>query len=117
MKERLDVPVIGAGLSGIGASCVHRSPTYIASMRAHDPIADFIRRALATLAVYELSQRKPDGYDIGTHFTPRYKRWDQRFCIVPGGDLFKAISAGSASIVTETYRAFEIPLSGAMAFS
>ena len=96
---------------------VQRSPTCIASMRAHDPIADFLRRALATLAFYELSQRKPDGCDIGTHFTPRYKPWDQRFCIVPGGDLLKSISSASAAIVTETYRTFETPLSGAMVFS
>ena len=32
----------------------------------------------------------PD-YDIATHFTPRYNPWDQRLCLVPDGDLFKAI--------------------------
>ena len=36
----------------------------------------------------------PAGYDIGTHFTPQYNPWDQRFCAVPNGDLFKSISAG-----------------------
>ena len=107
MKEHLDVLVGGARRLPGGTPAGARAPA----------IAGFLRRALDTLVVYELSQRKRDGYDIGTHFTPRYKPWDQRFCIVPGGDLFKAISAGSASIVTETYRAFEIPLSGAMAFS
>ena len=43
----------------------------------------------------------PPGYDIATHFTPRYDPWDQRFCAVPNGDLFKAISAGAASVVTD----------------
>jgi cation diffusion facilitator CzcD-associated flavoprotein CzcO len=106
-------------------------------MPARDPIADFLRRvlpgrwsgpvvrwfkALATLAFFELRQRRPDfvkrlihkqlerqlpaDYDIGIHFTPRYKPWDQRFCIVPDGDLFKAISAGSVSIVTDEIESF-----------
>ena len=30
----------------------------------------------------------PAGYDIDTHFTPRYDPWDQRMCLVPDGDLF-----------------------------
>ena len=36
----------------------------------------------------------PPGYDIDTHFTPRYNPWDQRLCAVPDGDLFKAITTG-----------------------
>ena len=43
----------------------------------------------------------PDGYDVDTHFTPTYNPWDQRMCVAPGGDLFKAISAGQASVVTD----------------
>ena len=42
----------------------------------------------------------PEGYDVGTHFTPRYNPWDQRLCLVPDADMFEAISNGSASIVT-----------------
>ena len=30
----------------------------------------------------------PKGYDLDTHFTPRYNPWDQRLCLVPDGDLF-----------------------------
>jgi cation diffusion facilitator CzcD-associated flavoprotein CzcO len=41
----------------------------------------------------------PD-YDIGTHFTPRYNPWEQRLCLVPDGDLFKAIREKRASVVT-----------------
>jgi cation diffusion facilitator CzcD-associated flavoprotein CzcO len=48
----------------------------------------------------------PEGYDIDTHLTPRYKPWDQRLCLVPDGDLFKAISNGTASIVTGEIRTF-----------
>jgi cation diffusion facilitator CzcD-associated flavoprotein CzcO len=43
----------------------------------------------------------PAGYDIDTHFTPAYNPWDQRICVVPDGDLFAAISAGTADIVTD----------------
>jgi cation diffusion facilitator CzcD-associated flavoprotein CzcO len=48
-----------------------------------------------------LKRQLPDGYDIDTHFKPKYNPWDQRMCVVPNGDLFKAISAGTASVVTD----------------
>ena len=35
------------------------------------------------------------------HFTPSYNPWEQRLCVVPDGDLFKAITAGKASVVTD----------------
>ncbi|CAN5248905.1 NAD(P)/FAD-dependent oxidoreductase [soil metagenome] len=47
----------------------------------------------------------PD-YDVGTHFTPRYNPWDQRVCAVPDDDLFKAIGAGKAEVVTDTIERF-----------
>ncbi len=40
------------------------------------------------------------------HFNPRYQPWDQRLCLVPDGDLFEAISAGAASIVTDRIETF-----------
>ena len=39
-------------------------------------------------------------HDVDTHFTPRYDPWDQRLCIAPDGDLFRAIKSGSAEVVT-----------------
>jgi len=48
-----------------------------------------------------LEQRLPPGYDIDTHFKPRYGPWDQRLCLVPNGDLFDAICSGRASVVTD----------------
>jgi monooxygenase len=48
----------------------------------------------------------PDGYDVDTHFNPRYDPWDQRLCAVPDGDLFKAIRAGRASIATDRIETF-----------
>jgi monooxygenase len=48
----------------------------------------------------------PPGYDVATHFTPRYNPWDQRLCLVPDADMFEAISNGSASIVTGEIEGF-----------
>jgi cation diffusion facilitator CzcD-associated flavoprotein CzcO len=48
----------------------------------------------------------PAGYDVGTHFNPTYGPWDQRLCLVPDGDLFKAISRGRAEMVTDTIERF-----------
>ena len=46
------------------------------------------------------------GYDVDTHFKPRYNPWDQRVCLVPDGDLFEAIRDGRASIVTDQIETF-----------
>jgi monooxygenase len=48
----------------------------------------------------------PPGYDVDTHFRPRYNPWDQRLCLVPDADLFKSLSAGSAEIVTDRIASF-----------
>ena len=48
----------------------------------------------------------PD-YDIATHFTPRYRPWQQRIAYVPDGDLLQAIHAGKASVVTDEIETFD----------
>lgn len=50
-------------------------------------------------------QLGPD-YDVATHFTPTYNPWDQRLCLVPDADLFEAIKAGRASVVTDHIETF-----------
>jgi cation diffusion facilitator CzcD-associated flavoprotein CzcO len=45
-------------------------------------------------------------YDVETHFTPTYKPWEQRLCLVPNSDLFAAIRSGKASVVTDTIETF-----------
>jgi monooxygenase len=40
------------------------------------------------------------------HFTPAYKPWDQRLCMVPDGDLLRAIQSGKASVVTDEIEKF-----------
>ncbi len=43
----------------------------------------------------------PDGYDVDTHFKPRYNPWEQRMCLIPDADLYKAVTAGRADVVTD----------------
>ncbi len=46
------------------------------------------------------------GIDVDRHFKPSYKPWDQRLCLVPDGDLFASLRAGTASVVTDQIERF-----------
>jgi monooxygenase len=48
----------------------------------------------------------PDPDVLDRDYTPRYEPWDQRLCIVPNADLFRAVAAGRASVVTDTIATF-----------
>jgi monooxygenase len=48
----------------------------------------------------------PEGFDVEKHFTPAYRVWQQRLAILPNGDLFRAISEGKVSVVTDTIGRF-----------
>jgi monooxygenase len=57
----------------------------------------------------------PAGFDVDRHFAPVYDPWDQRLCVSPDGDLFKALRDGTASVVTdqiETFTEHGIKLAG-----
>jgi cation diffusion facilitator CzcD-associated flavoprotein CzcO len=43
----------------------------------------------------------PAGYDIDTHFKPRYNPWDQRLCVLLGGDFYDEIAQGRVEVVTD----------------
>ncbi|MES2632133.1 MAG: NAD(P)/FAD-dependent oxidoreductase [Pseudomonadota bacterium] len=45
-------------------------------------------------------------FDVDRHLSPAYKPWDQRLCIAPDADFFRAIKSGKASIVTAAMEAF-----------
>ncbi len=57
--------------------------------------------------VNQVSEALGPDYDVDTHFTPTYAPWDQRLCLVPNGDLFEAITDGSASVVTDHIDTFD----------
>jgi monooxygenase len=62
--------------------------------------------AMKRVLVGDVRRRLPDGFDVARHFTPSYGPWDQRVCIVPGGDLFQAISDGAVDVVTGEMETF-----------
>ena len=80
------------------------------------------RNVLLTMFFYNLARKKPakfkagvlkgvraqlgPDYDVATHFTPSYNPWDQRLCLVPDSDLFRALRSGSASVVTDQIETF-----------
>jgi cation diffusion facilitator CzcD-associated flavoprotein CzcO len=142
------VVVIGSGATamtlvpalaqrGAQVTMLQRSPSYVVSIPARDPIADQLRRRLPARLAYSLVRWKnvlltmlnfnmcrraprlmrgllqrlvqkqlPPDFDVATHFTPDYSPWDQRVCLVPDGDLFRALKDGGASIVTSGIETF-----------
>lgn len=81
------------------------------------------KNVLVAMAFFKLSRRRPglvrrfvregvrrnlpDGFDVDTHFNPSYDPWDQRVCLVPNSDLFRALSRGTASVVTDRIERFD----------
>ena len=63
-------------------------------------------RLMKALIRKGVQSRLPQGYDVDTHFRPSYDPWDQRLCLVPDDDLFKAIGRGDASVVTDRIETF-----------
>ncbi len=141
------VVVIGSGATAVTlvpalakqaahVTMLQRSPTYIMSRPARDPIADWLRKTLPAERAYSLtrwknvllgaafygfSRRFPaqakkllvggvkkmvPNVDVEKHFTPRYNPWDQRLCLVPDADLFAALRDGTVSVVTDEIASF-----------
>jgi cation diffusion facilitator CzcD-associated flavoprotein CzcO len=63
-------------------------------------------KVMRRLIRWGVTRQLPPDYEIDTHFRPRYEPWDQRVCLVPGGDLFRAIRAGDATVVTDEIEEF-----------
>jgi len=142
------VIVIGSGATAVTlvpelakkaahVTMLQRSPTYVMSVPAKDPLAARARKmfsakrafsvtrwknVLLGMAFYQWCRRFPehakrvlvdqvkkqlgDADIVEKHFTPTYKPWDQRLCFVPDNDLFDAIKAGRASVVTDHIESF-----------
>jgi monooxygenase len=137
------VVVIGSGATAVTlvpamaatagkVTMLQRSPSYIFTLPAEDPIAKFVRKILPPKIAYPIVRWKnvamttlsfqvarwkpsivknvirrtverqlPADYDVDKHFKPTYNPWDQRICLVPNGDLFRAIRKGTADVVTD----------------
>ena len=142
------VVVIGSGATAVTlvpamaehaehVTMLQRSPSYVVTLPATDPIAEVLTRRLPAKVAYALvrwknvlltmlsfnlsrryphamrkvirrgvERRLPEGYDVDTHFNPRYNPWQQRMCLVPDSDLFEALSRGDASIATDGVETF-----------
>ena len=115
---------------------LQRSPSYVLPVPSTDPIANLVRKIAGPERAHRFTRRKniaqqrftyrlartrpelsrkiirglqghflPKDYDF-SHFTPTYQPWDQRMCMVPDADLFKAIRRGTASVVTDRIETF-----------
>ena len=111
---------------------VQRSPTYVISRPAEDGFSLTLQKFLPSKLAYQITRAKnvilgmlsyqlarsqPEfvkrylvkiaakqlrSDEQAQHFSPDYKPWDQRLCLIPDGDLFKQIRRGHASVVTDT---------------
>ena len=52
------------------------------------------------------AQKKLGDFPAKPHFEPNYNPWDQRFCVAPDGDLFRAIRKGKANVITDKIDSF-----------
>ncbi len=63
---------------------------------------NFIKRGL----LKKVQEHLGTDFDVETHFTPRYKPWEQRMCLVPDADMFQAIQSKRAGMVTDHIETF-----------
>lgn len=110
---------------------LQRSPTYIAALPNKDKIAARLKKLFPKKVAYRLIRYKnifyaivffnlckfyPEAmkkfiikgakkglgdFPVDPHFIPNYNPWEQRFCIAPNGDFFRAIRKGNAAVVTD----------------
>ena len=115
---------------------LQRSPSYLMYMPSKDKVADLLNKLLPkkiaysfikwkniliSILFYSLCRAWPDKIkkfltdkveqqllekEQIKHFKPKYNPWDQRLCIVPDGDFFKALRKKTASVVTDTIQEF-----------
>jgi monooxygenase len=115
---------------------LQRSPSYVFSIPAHDHLTAALARVLPQSWTYGLVRRRNLWWQRGMylacrrwprlmrrmllsmvrkhlgadfdmrHFTPRYMPWDERVCVVPDADLFRALREGTAAIETDQIEHF-----------
>jgi len=115
---------------------LQRSPTYVGAFPNNDKYAKFLKKCFPKKIAHKLirfknvfvqilffqackiwpnymkkllvkaAQKQLGSFPAKPHFEPNYNPWDQRFCVAPDGDLFKAIRRGKANIVTDKIDSF-----------
>ncbi|AYA41667.1 NAD(P)/FAD-dependent oxidoreductase [Xenorhabdus nematophila] len=115
---------------------LQRSPSYYLSPPANDHIAAFLNKFLPKRWVYTFSRnrnlfihrllykssrhvptllksfllssarrRVGDKFNMN-HLMPKYMPWDERLCVIPNGNLLRALKEGKASVVTDQIERF-----------
>ena len=115
---------------------LQRSPTYVGAFPNKDKYAELFKKYFPKKAAHKLirfknifvqilffqackiwpnymkkllvkaAQRKLGNFPAKPHFEPNYNPWDQRFCVAPDGDLFRAIREGKANVITDKIDSF-----------
>ena len=115
---------------------LQRSPTYVGAFPNSDKYAKLLKKYFSKKTAHKLirfknifvqilffqackiwpnymkkllvkaAQKQLGSFPAKPHFEPNYKPWDQRFCVAPDGDLFKAIRHGKANIITDNIDSF-----------
>ncbi|KAF8857141.1 putative flavin-binding monooxygenase [Acephala macrosclerotiorum] len=106
---------------------LQRSPSYIASISNTSWLSRILPRSLTRLnwiiharlfylfcrwwpkaarrhLLSGVDKELPATVPRDPHFEPRYKPWDQRLCMCPGGDFFKSLHTGRANVKTDTIK-------------
>jgi monooxygenase len=128
------VPAMAATAAHV--TMLQRSPSYVVARPSEYRFARRLQKRLPpklaywatrwrviaeSMLLYRIARGKPElakkkivamaAHQLGpnvdvAHFTPDYKPWDQRVCVVPDGDLFRALRGGRAEVVTDQIARF-----------
>lgn len=123
--------------SAAHVTMLQRTPTWMGARPSRDGLANLLRKLLPERHAYRITRfknirlhsflfkrarSKPERIakfltrrmkrELGRaynerDFTPPYNPWEQRLCLVPDGDLFEAIKAGKAAVVTGRIERFD----------
>ena len=115
---------------------LQRSPTYVGAFPNKDKYAELFKKYFSKKVAHKLirfknifvqilffqackiwpnymkkllvkaAQKKLGDFPAKPHFEPNYNPWDQRFCVAPDGDLFRAIRKGKANVITDKIDSF-----------
>ncbi len=122
------VPVMAEKAAHV--TMLQRTPTWYFARNAKDHLANFLRKIMPDQWAYNIIRKKnvwmqdltfnmarkkpqkiikklekPLKKELGDKYnkedyTPPYGPWEQRLCLVPDSDMFKAISSGAADVKT-----------------
>lgn len=121
---------------GADVTMLQRTPSYVIAQPGRDPLARALSGRISDERLhsilrlknvalqwgsYQFARRAPKlakrairanvsmlaGKDHVDSFTAPYDPWDQRLCVVPDGDLFKALKSQQAHVVTDTIERVE----------